>query len=68
MGNAAKRPVRRSEVTVRVGGIEIVGQGDGPEAALRDVLHQAEERVTLTPAGWAAAYRAKGAAGWLPRR
>lgn len=61
MGSAAKRRVRQSQVVVRVGGVEIVGQGAGREEALRDVLHQAEERITLTLAGWAAAYRQKGA-------
>jgi hypothetical protein len=65
MASAAQRRTRQSVVVVRIGGVEITGTGDGREEALRDVLRQVsaeEERITLTPAGWAAAYRAKGAA------
>jgi hypothetical protein len=40
---AAQRRARQSVVMVRLpGGVEVVGQGDGREQALRDVLHQAE--------------------------
>jgi hypothetical protein len=65
---AAQRRTRQSMVTVRLpGGVEVAGIGEGREEAFRAVLAQCllpteDVRYELTLAGWAAAYRAKGAA------